>query len=181
MASELKRKLDYSDLQVTPDDGRRHELVHGELLVTPSPGYLHQRVSKRLLLVLVDYFESRSLGEVLHAPTDVILTNQDVFVPDLLVVADPTHISARGIEGPPLLIVEILSPSTANRDRGLKSRRYAEFGVEHFWIVDPESRRFECHRLRESAYRAVVTVEGDATVTHPEFADLGIELSGLWC
>jgi len=96
MGSELKRKLDYSDLQVTPDDGKRYELVDGELFVTPSPTPRHQRISKRLEVLLMKYFEGRSIGEVFHAPIDLILTNQDVVVPDILVVSDPSHISKRG-------------------------------------------------------------------------------------
>ena len=89
MASELKRTLDYSDLQVTPDDGKRYELVRGGILVTPSPSPVHQRISKRLQRQLEAYFETRSLGEVFAAPIDLILTEQDVFVPDLVVVTDP--------------------------------------------------------------------------------------------
>ena len=180
MAPELRRKLEYSDLQVAPDDGRRHELVHGELLVTPSPSPRHQRVSKRLMLVLVAYFEGRSIGEVFDAPVDLILTKQDVFVPDLLVVSNPAHVSKRGIEGPPLLIVEILSPSTATQDRGTKARRYAELGVEHYWIVDPDSETVECHRLARGVFRRVVHAEGNSALDHPDWDELVIDLAGLW-
>ena len=83
-----------------------------------------------------NYFHERSIGEVVNAPIDDILTSHDVLVPDLLVVADPSHISKRVIEKPPLLVVEIVSPSTRKVDRGVKSRRYAELGVKHYWIVD---------------------------------------------
>ena len=101
MRSELKRKLDYSDLLVSPDDGKRYELMRGDLHVTPSPSPMHQRISKRLQRQLEAYFEDRSIGEVFDAPIDLILTKQDVFVPDLLVVADSSHVTKRGIEGPP--------------------------------------------------------------------------------
>ncbi len=180
MGSELKRKLDYSDLQVTPDDGKRYELVRGDLFVTPSPTPVHQRISKRLEVLLMEYFEGRSLGEVFHAPIDLILTNQDVFVPDVLVVSDPSHISNRGIEKPPLLVVEILSPSTRRHDRGLKARRYAELGVEHYWIVDPEEKRIECHRLARGMFRRVVDAENDATLIHPDWDGLIVDLAALW-
>ena len=180
MAPELKRKLDYSDLVATPDDGKRYELVQGELFVTPSPSPVHQRVSKRLALVLMGYFEDRSIGEVFDAPIDLILTDHDVFVPDLLVVSDPNHVSKRGIEGPPLLIVEILSPSTRKQDRGAKARRYAELGVEHYWIVDPDRKRVECHRLADGAFRPVVDAEGDAALTHPDWDGLVVDLAALW-
>ncbi len=180
MRSELKRKLDYSDLVVSPDDGKRYELVRGDLYVTPSPSPVHQRISKRLQRQLEAYFEDRSIGEVFNAPIDLILTNQDVFVPDLLVVADPSHVTKRGIESPPLLVVEILSPSTRSVDQGVKARRYAELGVEHYWIVGPERRRLECHRLVERAFRSIVDAEGDATLTHPDWDGLILDLGALW-
>ena len=96
------------------------------------------------------------MSEVFHAPLDVILTNHDVFEPDILVTADPSQITRRGIEAPPLLVVEILSPSTRKVDRGLKSRRYAELGVPHYWIVDPDEKRIECFHLAEGVFRAVI-------------------------
>jgi Uma2 family endonuclease len=180
MAPELKRKLEYSDLLVTPDDGRRHELIEGNLLVTPSPSPAHQRVSKRLHRQLETYFEGRSIGEVFFAPVDLILTVQDVFVPDLLVVADPRHVTKRGIESPPLLVVEILSPSTSKVDRGVKSRRYAELGVKHYWIVDPERQRLECHRLADGAFLPVMDAEGETTLAHPDWDGLVVDLAALW-
>lgn len=92
MSHGLKRKLDYSDIAAAPDDGNRYELVRGELLVTPSPSPIHQRISTRLWMQLAHYFHERAIGEVFHAPLDVILTEHDVFEPDLLVVSDPSHI-----------------------------------------------------------------------------------------
>ncbi len=180
MGFELKRKLDYSDLQVTPGDGKRYELIEGELHVTPSPNPAHQRISMRLQRQLVAYFDDRALGEVFYAPVDVILTARDVFVPDLLVVANPAHISRRGIEGPPLLVVEILSPSTSKADRGVKSRRYAELGVEHYWIVDPERKRLQCYRLADGAFQPLVEAEGETTLPHPAWDGLAIDLGILW-
>lgn len=178
--AEPGRKLTYADLQVTPDDGRRYELVRGALLVTPSRSPQHQRISKRLSRMLEDYFETRGLGEVFPAPTDVILTDEDVFVPDLLIVGDPSHVSARGIEGPPILVVEILSPSTRTQDRGFKSLRYAALGIAHYWIVDPDRKRFECFRLSDGAYHRFAVAEGDAPLAHPAWSGLTVDLAALW-
>jgi Uma2 family endonuclease len=178
--SRLKRKLDYSDLKVTPDDGKRYELVRGELLVTPSPGPRHQRASRELMVQLMAYFHGRSLAEVFDAPIDLILTRHDVFVPDLVVVGDPASITERAIERAPLLVVEILSPSTRKVDRGLKAERYAELGVPHYWILDPVDRRLECHRLDAGVYRLVVEASGETTLTHPDWDGLSIDLATLW-
>lgn len=178
--AEPKRKLTYADLQITPDDGRRYELVRGTLLVTPSPRPRHQRVSKKLLFVLEDYFGRGERGEVFYAPTDVILTNEDVFVPDLLVVGDPAHITDRAIEAPPVLVVEILSPSTRKQDRGIKAERYAELGVAHYWIVDPEHERVELFRLEGGTYRLIAGAAGPTTLAHPDWEGLVLDLDALW-
>ena len=147
MATGLKRKLDYEDYARLPDDGKRYEILDGELYVTPAPSPLHQRVSKRLQRKLEDYFEARGLGEVFNAPIDMILGRHDIAQPDILVVTDPGQISGRGIEGAPLLVVEVLSPSTRRHDRQVKMARYASLAVPHYWIVDPEAHRIECYRL----------------------------------
>ena len=178
--AEPKRKLTYADLQVTPDDGRRYELVRGTLLVTPSPRPRHQRISKRLSRVLEDHFERGGLGEVFVAPTDVILTNEDVFVPDILVVRDPSDVTERAIEAPPLLVVEILSPSTRRQDRGIKADRYAQLGVPHYWIVDPEQQTVECFRLGVGVYRPIAGAQGATTLTHPDWDGLVLDLGALW-
>jgi Uma2 family endonuclease len=180
MGFELERKLDYSDLEATPADGRRYELVHGILHVTASPRSDHQRASRELMLQLIEYFHSRQLGEVFHAPIDLILTRHDVLVPDLVVVSDSKLVSQRGIEGPPLLVVEILSPSTRQVDQGVKARRYAELGVEHFWVVDPDRRSLECHRRYGDAFRIVAEARGAAVLTHPAWDGLSIDLARLW-
>jgi Uma2 family endonuclease len=180
MSPEAKRKLEYSHLQNTPNDGKRYELVHGELLVNPAPSMIHQRVSRRLLRQLEDYFHDRSIGEVFHAPFDVILTPHDVFEPDLLVVTDHSRLSNRGVEGPPGLVVEILSPSTRRIDREVKFRRSAELRVPHYWIVDPDAERVECYRLTDGAYRMIAEGRGSTTILHPDWDGLVIDLTALW-
>ena len=180
MITGIKQKLDYDDYAGIPPDRNRYEIIEGELYVTPAPSPLHQRVSKRLQRQLEAYFEGRGLGEVFDAPVDLILTHHDVVQPDLVVVAEPRQVSARGIEGAPLLVVEVLSPSTRVQDRTVKARRYAAVGIPHYWIVDPEARRIECYRVDSGAYVAACEGEGDATIALPDWQGLMIALSDLW-
>lgn len=176
----VKQTLDYSDLAHTPDDGNRYEILEGNLLVTPSPAPLHQRISKRLQRQLEAYFETGSIGEVFDAPVDVILTFHDVVAPDLVVVADPKQITKRGIEGAPLLVVEILSPSTRDRDRTVKARRYAEVGIPHYWIADPDVQGIECYRLQTTTYMLLMHSSSPTPLTHPDFPNLQINLAAIW-
>ncbi len=180
MEMGLKPRLDYDDYAAIPPDRNRYEVLDGELYVTPAPSPLHQRVSKRLQRQLEAYFEARGLGEVFNAPIDLILSFHDVVQPDLVVVTEPTQVSGRGVEGPPALVVEVLSPSTRTQDRTAKARRYAALGVPHYWLVDPETRRIECYRAEQGTYRLVGASEGDAPLSHPDWPDLTLTPADLW-
>ena len=176
----LKQKLDYSDLASAPDDGLRYEILNGDLLVTPAPSLVHQRVSRRLQRQLEDYFHTAGRGEVFDAPADVILTPHDVVEPDLLVVTDAQQLSRRGVEGPPTLVVEILSLSTRDHDQTLKARRYAELGIPHYWIVDPDALRIVFYSAEGRRYVVAAEAEGDTTVVAPGWPGLTIAVGELW-
>ncbi len=180
MRSGLNRKLDYSDYAAIPDDGRRYEVLEGSLHVTPAPSTGHQHAAKRLFRQVEEYFEGRSLGEVFFSPIDVILGPHDVVQPDLVVVARREQVSKRGVEGVPLLVIEILSPSTREHDRSRKATRYAALGIPHFWLVDPDARRIECYRLEGPRYALATRGEGAAAVSHPDWPGLTLELAPLW-
>jgi Uma2 family endonuclease len=176
----LTRKLDYADYVAAPNDGRRYEIIRGSLYVTPAPSPLHQRVSRRLLRQLADFFHERGLGEVFAAPIDLILTPHDVLQPDLLVVTSALHITRRGVERPPWLVVEILSRSTRRQDRGVKLERYAQLGVRHYWLVDPDARCIACYHLVGDRYEVLTRAEGSEVLRHAEWEGLEVRLEPLW-
>ena len=180
MGSRPERKLDYDDYVAAPDDGQRREIIRGELYVTPAPGTLHQRVLVRLWQQLAGFYHERGRGEVFVAPVDLILTPHDILQPDLVVVASTSDITARGIEGPPLLIVEILSPSSRKQDRGVKLERYAQLGVHHYWIVDPEARRIACFKNTGETFEALVEAQGSEVLRREEWGGLEVRLEPLW-
>jgi Uma2 family endonuclease len=180
MVIGLKQILDYDDYAAIPADGKRYELLEGEVYVTPAPSPRHQWVSKKLQRQLEDYFEERGIGRVFNAPIDVILTIHDIVQPDLVVVTDPTQISARGIEGAPTLLAEVLSPSTTVYDRTTKSRRYGAFRIPHLWFVDPNGRRLECFRFDGTNWQAILDGEGDQVLAHPDWPGLTVRLGDLW-
>ena len=176
----VRTKLEYDDLMHLPEDGNTYEILEGDLYVTPSPSPIHQRVSKRLQRQLEAYFEATGLGEVFNAPLDVILSKGDVVEPDLIVVTDPAQVSNRAVEGPPLLLVEILSPSSIERDRILKAARYAALGVPHYWIVDLEARVIECYRRIGTKYEPIARAQAPAALQHPDWPDLAIDTATIW-
>jgi len=148
-------KFTHADLLEAPDDGKRREIVDGELFATPSPNLDHQRILRRIGLVVANYLEANPIGEIFYAPMDVILSDFDVLEPDLLVVLNGHRdILKTWVEGAPDLVVEILSPTTSKRDRGVKLKAYARHGVTEYWIVDPDQRAVEVYRLDRERYLA---------------------------
>jgi Uma2 family endonuclease len=149
MASEAStRKLTYDDFVNFPDDGLRHELIDGEHYVTPSPIAKHQRVSGRLFGELYQHLKLNPVGEVFHAPFDVVLSHVDVVEPDLLLVlADQSDIvTVKHVRGTPAIVAEILSPGTRRVDETVKRSLYERSGVREYWVVDPERDTVTVHR-----------------------------------
>lgn len=130
--------LTYDDYASMPDDGNRYELAAGHLeLMSPAPTPNHQVISSQLFNQLSSFCEKNFV--ILYSPIDVILAKNEVRQPDIIMISRErlSIVTDRGIEGPPDLIVEILSPSTALKDRKTKKTVYASFGVTEYWIVDP--------------------------------------------
>ena len=166
--------LTYRDYEALPADGRRYELHDGELSVTAAPAPAHQRILFDLAVVLREHVMRRNLGEVFVAPIDCILSDTTVVQPDIVFLdaSRASAVSARGIEGPPTLAVEILSPSTAPIDRGVKLQLYGRHGVPYYWIVDPDARSLEVYALADGSYQRILD-------SFPPFAGLALDPSVL--
>ena len=175
-----RTQLTYDDFAALPDDGKHYELLAGVLYVNPSPGLPHQHTAKRAFFQICEYFEENGLAEVFFAPFDVILSEHDVAEPDILVVAAASQFSPRGVEGPPALVVEVISPSSRNYDRVTKAARYLALGVEHYWIIDPKAKHVLCQRAEGGEWVVVAEGRDSDTVCDPAWPDLVITLKDLW-
>jgi len=132
-----------ADLQEMPEDGNKYEVVHGELLVTPSPRLLHQRMVSRLLRLLADYLDLQAVGEVFPGG-DVAFGANSLVIPDLLVLdLESAGTGSWAEANPPLLAIEVLSPSSIRADRFTKRRLYQEMGLPLYWLVDADARVVE--------------------------------------
>lgn len=146
MPIEQPRRWSVEEVWTLPDDGNRYETVDGELLVTPAPRLVHQHVLGEIYAELRSWLRGpgEGLGIVLMAPTDVILDPHTLVQPDL-VVLPPVRRDVMFGEQPaptPLLVIEVLSPSTARQDRVKKRPRFQRAGIE-CWLVDVESHLVE--------------------------------------
>lgn len=178
----MRTILTYKDYEALPADGRRYELHEGELSVTPAPSPLHQQVIRNLSLILHQHVQTHGLGEILFSPIDCILSDSTIVQPDIVYLERQrlSAISARGIEGAPSLVVEVLSPSTTQIDRGVKFQLYARHEVPSYWIVDPEVRSIEAYRLTGGAYQLEARMQGSDPISLPPFADLALPPASIW-
>jgi Uma2 family endonuclease len=119
---------------------------------------------------------------VLFAPLDVILTDANIVQPDLVFLDHErmSRSSRRGVEGPPTLLVEVLSPGTTGVNRNVKRTLYAREGVPFYWIVDPEARTLEAFRAEGSLSTLVMRASGRDPCRLPAFDDLPFVVEDLW-
>ncbi|HEX9286279.1 MAG TPA: Uma2 family endonuclease [Thermoanaerobaculia bacterium] len=174
-------KFTYQDYLQLPED-RRYEIIGGELFLTPAPGTRHQRISARLQFLLTRRVRETGEGEIFNAPCDLLLSETDVVQPDLLFVARGREriVEERYVSAAPDLVVEILSESTAKRDRGIKAKLYERTGVKEFWIVDPWEKTVEIFRRDGPAFVLHARFGASETLRTPTFPGLEIPLSEVF-
>lgn len=151
-ADEQGRRQQFYD---TMTEQEKVEFINGEMVVQ-SPVKLEHTVSGRNLLVLMTtYVEQRNLGFVGYEKTLISLTRND-YEPDICYFGPEkaAGFSPGQMQFPaPDLIVEVLSPSTEERDRGVKFVDYAAHGVDEYWLIDPQTRTVEQYLLAGEAYQ----------------------------
>jgi Uma2 family endonuclease len=127
-------------------EGAPFELLNGKLTYIPSPKYNHQDVSGNLFIPLRIHVKQNKLGAVQAAPLDVHLDKKNIFQPDLLFLSNERMDRKKDwIYGAPDLVVEIISPGTAKKDRGSKLKQYGKHGVLEYWIVNLETEEVEVY------------------------------------
>ena len=171
----------YDDYARLPDD-RRYEVIDGELYLTPAPTPYHQIVKGRIERLLQDHVEEAKLGMVLDAPCDVVLSQFDVLQPDIFFISTGrlAVIGEKYISDAPDLVVEVLSPGTRKRDRFIKSKRYARFGVREMWIADPQKKTIEVFVNAEGGFRREALHAGDEVLRSPLLPGLEVPLARVF-
>ncbi len=178
---QAKVRFTYKDYLLLPED-KRYEIIDGELYMVAAHNTRHQRVSRRLEAALLQHTEQKHLGEIFYAPYDVILSDENVVQPDILFVRKQRAgvITDANLQGAPDLVVEILSPGTRSKDLELKRKAYARFGVQEYWIVDPEADTIEVLVWNELGYvTAGVYAKADC-LSSPLLPDLNLPLSKVF-
>jgi len=170
----MRTRFTRQDLEQLPED-QRAELVEGHLVMVPAPDPFHQRVAGDLHGAL---WEHVGRDRILFAPTDVVLDEETVLQPDLLVLPEGTRATKRPWRIPaPIWIAEVLSPKTAERDRGVKLRLYARLGVKEAWLVDPDTETIEVRDLTTGTAALFRAGERATSRVLPGFA---VDVAGLF-
>ena len=171
-------RASWSDYQSWNDD-TRWEIIDGHPFAMTAPRVSHQAVCGEMHVKLHSHFQKRPC-RVFLSPIDVKLSEHDVVQPDLIVVCDRSRITASHIDGPPTLVVEILSPSTQRHDRVRKLRLYARFGVKEYWMIQPYPALVEVLTLDGTGYRIAGTYTESDTLVSPQFPELSINLGEVF-
>jgi Uma2 family endonuclease len=155
------------DLASMPDDGRRYELLQGEIIASPTPGRTHQRIFGYLLVRLAEAETRAKCGEVIQAPMDVHFSPNDLVIPDIFYIRDQQAAQYREthFDGAPAFIIEIVSPTSGFYDRVRKTALYMMYGVEEYWIVDPEKRCILVYHSTGHGLRPQIVESGMLTST----------------
>ena len=177
----VKTKLTYADYLETSDD-ERYELLNGELILFPSPREIHQFILSVLHLRIGAFARERNLGKVYFSPFDVVLSDTDVVQPDLLFISNERTeiITPDNVQGAPDLVVEILSPATAERDRTLKLDLYLKHGVQEYWLVDPEAKTIMVLLRGESRFEVEGMYGEGQTLRSPTLAGFSVALEEVF-
>lgn len=179
MATVPSQPLTAQDYRELPEAAPRFQLVEGDLHLSPSPSRFHQQIVGNLFLILSKHLEDHPLGRVFLSPLDVYLDDVNVLQPDLVYVskANEDLIEEDGIHGAPDLVIEIVSPSTAQLDKRSKRKVYARAGVKEMWLVDPALLQVHQYNLATNPDKATRIIEEDESFTSPLFPDLVIRLA----
>ena len=163
------RHWTYEDLLDLPDETKRYEIIAGRLFEMPSANSAHARIITSLMVFIFGPLITTLKIRLFTAPFDVFIRDGDPVQPDVMVLLAEQRdlISKRGIEGPPALVVEILSPSNHTHDQITKRALYARAGVREYWIVSPEAMLIEILVLDGDHYVVHARIGGDEPLTSP--------------
>lgn len=164
------------------------ELIRGKIhKMSPAPRTSHQQISKNLEYEIESFLRKKKCV-MHHAPIDVVLPIANkkrskattVVQPDICVICDPHIIEEKAIFGVPNWIIEILSPNTAPKDRGVKYDVYEEAGVGEYWIVSPEYETVEVFLLENGKYTKKHVLDKNAKIKPFTLPELEIDLKEVF-
>ncbi len=168
-----KKVYTYQDYEKLPE-GAPYQLIGGQLIKTPSLVPYHQDIVRKISIKLSSFIEEKRIGKIYISPLDVCFSDTEIYQPDIIFISkERLHIiGEKNIEGPPDLIIEILSPATAYYDLRVKKDTYEKTGVKEYWIVDPIQHIIEVFQNKNGKFEIIQSVRTEGVVNSviiPEF------------
>lgn len=165
-----------------------HELVAGKIVIMPSESPLNMKIALQLIVEIAEIIGIERISN----KTEIIVTGSKVTarVPDITVFSEAgvaeINLKTRSTIDidmlPPILVVEVVSPGKANRDRDYRFKRseYAARGIKYYWIVDPQEQNLTCLKLIDGLYEDINGNREDKIITFNEPFALKIDLEDLF-
>ncbi|MEZ4668014.1 MAG: Uma2 family endonuclease [Anaerolineae bacterium] len=182
MAEMIKTRATFADYQALPETNQIVELIDGEIVMNPSLD-LHQELLGVIYLFLSSIVQKK--GKLRLAPTGIYFDDDNSFDPDIFWVSPENdhcflRTDTRYWQGAPDLIVEILSPSTESRDRGVKFDIYEKHGVREYWMVNVEARYVELYQHKNGSFDRVGVFETGKSFVSDVLDGISVEVSALF-
>jgi Uma2 family endonuclease len=183
---DLSKSYTYADY-LTWQFSEMVELIKGKIFkMSPAPSDLHQNLSMNLSREISTFLKNKKC-KVFHAPYDVRLTKSvndtevtTVVQPDLCIICDQSKRDARGCNGAPDMIIEILSPATSKKDLTDKFDLYEEAGVKEYWVVYPHEQIIDVFFLRDGKYYLVKKYISDELIPVNIFDGFAIDMKDIF-
>jgi Uma2 family endonuclease len=184
MARQTAARLTYDDCVKLPDDGNRYEIIDGELYVQAAPVPKHQFIVANLIFAFTAHFRAHGGGRALGAPLDIVLADDRIVQPDVVVITDDRAgiIGSKNVQGAPNLVVEVLSAGNRRYDEIQKRKVYESSGVEEYWIVDPEVELMKIYRASRGAFVLAGEIDTDTggTITTPLLPRFAVDVREIF-
>jgi len=181
--SPAMRWNEFRELELAADDFSVYELINGILVKRAAPSIRHQKAVTTLVSKLHTFVREKELGSVFTAPIDVFFDDHNGYQPDICFVSKDRSFLLDNddfINGPPDLVVEVLSPGTFKNDRVAKMAVYERFAVKEYWIVDPHYHTVEIFIMRDNALILQETLETEGEAASVLLEGFSIEIATLF-
>lgn len=178
LPQEKPHRITWDDYCRMPDEPRV-EIIDGRIYAMAAPTVRHQHIVSELCFQLRKHFHGKPCIPFV-SPIDVKLSEEDVVQPDVIVVCDKKQIRETHIEGPPALVVEVLSRSSQFVDRARKHPLYAAAGVAEYWVVTPYPAMVEVFRRKGEDLTLAAAFDREGEFRSPQFPDLRIDLKSVF-
>ena len=179
------KMVDFEEfLQMDKENEHRLEYFDDEVVYLESPSVKHQQVLLNIAAEFRNYFRGKSC-EIFISPLDVWLKNEEKTAkvkvqPDLIVITDKSGLKENAYEGVPALVIEIISTSNQTHDSIRKYSIYMEFGINEYWMVNPELKTVEVYVLEENEYKQAAIYKGSDCAASQTFNELKICLEEIF-